>query len=1184
MHNTFIFLRFLVGFAMWVAFTGGVSAQAQLSPRSTALRFLQTTPEKFNLSPADVADVRVSREYLTRHNGLTHVWVQQQHHGIPVFNALFGLHVRKNGEVIHLGHTFIQNLATRTNTNLPALSAARAIEMAMIHLGFEGFAVPPLKEKINEKNLVFDAGSVSRSPIPVNICYQPLQNGSVRLAWSLTIDQINTSDYWNIRVDALTGEILDKHNYTVYCHAGGVHRHEEQCTVDQTVVQNQVEEQPLSLAGESYRVFPLPAESPAHGSRQLLTDPAIPAASPFGWLDVDGQPGAEYSYTRGNNVWAYSDAANDNIASVAESAQGTNGVFDFPYNPDAEPAANRNAAITNLFYLNNMMHDINYLFGFDEVAGNFQTNNYGKGGEDGDEVRAEALDGSGINNANFATPPDGANGRMQMFRWGRTGGELVHVSAPAEVAGSYSGRAASGWGATITTNWVSGAGELFNDGDGEGTFGCNYAINDVLGKIVLIDRGDCEFGAKARNAQLSGAIGCIICNYENVPAGMAGGNQGGNVTIPVVSLGKSDCDKLRKFAADNVLQISIGLPLQSFGPDSLTGDFDNGIIAHEYGHGISNRLVADGLGGCLSNDEQMGEGWSDFFTLVLAHRPGDTGGQPRGIGTYVEREANNGPGIRRYPYSTDMSIYPQTFADVSSAGINQETGAIVPHDVGEIWAAMLWDLYWALIEKYGYDPNLSNTQSGNFRAIQLVIDGMKFTGCEPGFVGARDGIILADIEDYQGADTCLISTVFARRGLGPNASEGSPALHTDGVTDFNPIPTCIQELKIQKQTFTPVLDPGQDAQFRITVTNHKPGPLTNVIVKDELPSGMTLNFATNGGAENNGFVEWNLGTLQSGQVVTLNYTAQTSTALGSSSFYYNPMDTPDGWLPTQIDANPLGNEFVLQNAQIKVGPLAWRVKNQNTPSDLGLEYDLSLYVETDRPVMRFWHNFNTEPSNDAGYLEFRNYDNFSWRAIPPEKVFRVPYSGKVPYETFVKPFISGFSGNSGGWVQSYIDLSDWAGQNVAFRFRFGSNGTLAPFNGAWVIDAIEMLKMYNYDGEACVASAEGDLVCAKVPQRGIFMNPAVVSTDEPEANPLGLKIQPNPATNLVLISAPETIVGRVNCQMIASDGRVIQQVDFANGIVADQLMPLDVSALSAGLYLLRFQSAAGISTLRIVVQ
>ena len=58
-----------------------------------------------------------------------------------------------------------------------------------------------------------------------------------------------------------------------------------------------------------------------------------------------------------------------------------------------------------------------FRYGFDELAGNFQQYNFGRGGEGNDAVIANAQDGSGFNNANFMTPPDGQNGRMRMYLW-----------------------------------------------------------------------------------------------------------------------------------------------------------------------------------------------------------------------------------------------------------------------------------------------------------------------------------------------------------------------------------------------------------------------------------------------------------------------------------------------------------------------------------------------------------------------------------------------------------------------------------------------------------------------------------------------------------------------------------------------------------------------------------------------
>ena len=80
-----------------------------------------------------------------------------------------------------------------------------------------------------------------------------------------------------------------------------------------------------------------------------------------------------------------------------------------------DPSTYTNAAVVELFYWNNWMHDKLYALGFTEAARNFQSNNFGRGGLGNDAVQADAQDGSGVNNANFTTPGDGSPGRMQMY-------------------------------------------------------------------------------------------------------------------------------------------------------------------------------------------------------------------------------------------------------------------------------------------------------------------------------------------------------------------------------------------------------------------------------------------------------------------------------------------------------------------------------------------------------------------------------------------------------------------------------------------------------------------------------------------------------------------------------------------------------------------------------------------------
>jgi hypothetical protein len=77
------------------------------------------------------------------------------------------------------------------------------------------------------------------------------------------------------------------------------------------------------------------------------------------------------------------------------------------------------------------------------------------------------------------------------------------------------------------------------------------------------------------------------------------------------------------------------------------GDFDAGLILHEYTHGISHRLTGGRLTvGCRSGDEQTGEGWSDFFALTMTHDPNRSVQRSRGLGPYIRFTGVDGPGNR----------------------------------------------------------------------------------------------------------------------------------------------------------------------------------------------------------------------------------------------------------------------------------------------------------------------------------------------------------------------------------------------------------------------------------------------------------------------------------------------------------------------------------------------------------
>ncbi|KAF8882989.1 Fungalysin metallopeptidase-domain-containing protein [Infundibulicybe gibba] len=186
----------------------------------------------------------------------------------------------------------------------------------------------------------------------------------------------------------------------------------------------------------TYNVFPWGANDPTEGKRELRKENFDSLASPIGWhsLPYANDPsvtGTKSGFrntttTWGNNVFAQENwEGRNSFIHNHRPDGGKHKIFDFPYdpqlttNPDPLEVARNyiNFTVTQLFYTTNLVHDLYYRYGFDEVSGNFQQHNFGRGGAEDDAVIANAQDGSGYNNANFMTPPDGQNGRMRMYLW-----------------------------------------------------------------------------------------------------------------------------------------------------------------------------------------------------------------------------------------------------------------------------------------------------------------------------------------------------------------------------------------------------------------------------------------------------------------------------------------------------------------------------------------------------------------------------------------------------------------------------------------------------------------------------------------------------------------------------------------------------------------------------------------------
>jgi len=273
------------------------------------------------------------------------------------------------------------------------------------------------------------------------------------------------------------------------------------------------------------------------------------------------------------------------------------------------------------------------------------------------------------------------------------------------------------------------------------------------------------------------------------------------------------------------------------------GSLDHGVVVHEYGHGISNRLTGGpGNSGCLGNTEQMGEGWSDYLGMMLTQQPGDLGTDARGVGTWLFGQGPTGPGIRPAPYSTDFGVNSFTYANVG--------GVAVPHGVGFIWATMLWEMAWDLIDEYGFNPDVYGdwTTGGNNLAIQLVMDGMKLQPCGPGFVDGRNAILAADDvltgdgSTNSGANHCTIWSAFALRGLGFSADQGSPNSVTDGTPAFDLPPFC--ETVGAEPVTQDICQGDPSASYLVGVGDMFTAPPVTMTASGA-PAGTTTSFSPN---------------------------------------------------------------------------------------------------------------------------------------------------------------------------------------------------------------------------------------------------------------------------------------------------------------------------------------------------
>lgn len=486
--------------------------------------------------------------------------------------------------------------------------------------------------------------------------------------------------------------------------------------------------------------------------------------------------------TNGNNVRAYADLTRNNGFTAGTDPIGTatsSNTFEYTYDFNVGPASNlsqQQSAIVQLFYDNNVFHDWYYDDGFNEAAGNAQVSNRGRGGLGDDVLLAEAQDYSGRNNANMSTPSDGASPRMQMYLFDGDGAASVMANLATPQSFSALGAQFGQQVYALTAPLM-----LADDGDSTPTDGCSAAwpADSAAGKIVLIDRGVCTFVEKVEHAQAAGAVGVIIAN--NVAGGPMNLVGSSSATIAAMSVSQNSGNTLKSIITSG--RGSTTLTMTRSAPNDRDGTLDNGVVAHEWGHYISNRLIGDGNG--ISNLQAvgMGEGWADFHAGLMIARESDAlvasnanWNGAFGLAGWAGFSTDSNAyyfGFRRYPLSADFAKNPLTFKHISD-GVPLPMGVPVAfgasgadnsqvHNTGEVWAAMLWECYVAMLRDSR--RTFSQTQALMKR---YLIGAYKATPVMPTFIDARDAVLAVAVANDM-TDFANLWAAFARRGMGMGA-------------------------------------------------------------------------------------------------------------------------------------------------------------------------------------------------------------------------------------------------------------------------------------------------------------------------------------------------------------------------------------------------------------------------------
>ncbi|KAF2210661.1 hypothetical protein CERZMDRAFT_99271 [Cercospora zeae-maydis SCOH1-5] len=334
------------------------------------------------------AEFRRVADSWTSSSGITHVYFKQTLNGLDIDDADFNVNVRSDGTIFSYGNSFFTGTVPEAAPAPEEVIEPQPVLETVVDtlaLPLEPAAAEIVVEETARAFTVQGLGDAVQSPPDGQLVYYRTPEGELVPAWRVETD---IGDAWlTTYVDATNDNaILAVTDYVA--------------------------------DAESYQVFPWPINDPRGNRRTIEVLPRDPRGSPNGWHQ---DAVTTYQETRGNNAIAQPNTDGDAIFIDEPRPQGGRlNRYRAEFDESLEPAEYIEASVIQLFYTSNYFRDMLYVLGFTEAAGNFQTSNFNRGGLGGDSVILNTQDGSGVNNANFATPPDGLQGRMRMYRFNST--------------------------------------------------------------------------------------------------------------------------------------------------------------------------------------------------------------------------------------------------------------------------------------------------------------------------------------------------------------------------------------------------------------------------------------------------------------------------------------------------------------------------------------------------------------------------------------------------------------------------------------------------------------------------------------------------------------------------------------------------------------------------------------------